>query len=211
VDRSRVAEFALSLVLPEDRAAAVVGDFLEEAGKRGGFWFWSSVVRTVASRVVNDFRERPFAMMGVGIVGFLRNVAFMIPPLAGLFILSHFRGHYLGEPVMVNVAPSGTPPRMELMWQIDSAVNILWAAWLFGCGRWAARKMAGIELAAAVATGAMGWIAFFAWAIYLRLSGGGAVAHPGVVAWHDLPLIMGAVWARYVTLKSEGRKPLAQG
>lgn len=34
MDRSRIAEFVLSCVLPEERAAAVTGDFLEEAESR---------------------------------------------------------------------------------------------------------------------------------------------------------------------------------
>lgn len=180
----RVAEFLLSCVLPAERAAAVTGDFLEEAGERGAFWFWSSVVRTVVSQVLNDFRERPFAMIGIGVAGFLRNIAFMVPPLAGLFILSHFRGHYMREPVMVNVAPAGTPPRMELMWQINWTLNILWAVWLFGCGRWAARKMPGMEVAAGVAIGAMGWVAILAWAMYLHFFGkrGGGSSRRGRMA-----------------------------
>ena len=97
---------------------------------------------------------------------------------------------------MVNVAAPGTPPLMELMWQINWTLNILWAVWLFGCGHWAARKMPGFEVASGVAIGAMGWVAILAWAIYLHFFGSGAVAHPSAVAWHDLPLIAGAVMRR---------------
>jgi hypothetical protein len=85
---------------------------------------------------------------------------------------------------------------MELMWQINWTLNIFWAVWLFGCGRWAARKMPGFELASGIAIGAMGWVAILAWAIYLDVFASGAHARPSVVAWHDLPLIAGAVVQR---------------
>jgi hypothetical protein len=186
----------LSCVLPAERAAAVTGDFLEDAGLRGQVWFWNSVVRTVTSRILNDFRGRPFAMMGIAVAGLLRNIAFAFPPFFALAVFTLFPGHHMGEGVMVNVARPGTPPYLEPMWQINWTLNILWAVWLFYSGRWAARRIPGMELASGVAIAMTGWAAIFAWAIYLHFFGSGAVAHPGVVAWHDLPLIAGTIVQR---------------
>jgi hypothetical protein len=191
VDRSRIAEFVLSCVLPAERAAAVTGDFLEEAEARGQLWFWSSVLRTVASRIVNDFRRRPFAMMGVGIAGCLRNLAFVIAVTAAslIFVLLN---HWL--PVMVNVAPPGSPPLIEPRWHPNWTVDVLLAVWLFQCGRWAARKMPGFEVAAGVSIAAVGWMAILAGWIYLHFYVPGG--HIDLSVWHDLPLIAGAVVQR---------------
>ena len=153
MDRGRAAEFLLSCVLPAERAAAVTGDFLEEAGARGQVWFWSSVFRTLVSRVVNDFCERPFALMGVGIVGCLRNLAFVVASLAVSLIIL-LLNHWL--PVMVNVAPPGAPPQIEPIWHLNWLAVIFWVVWLFQCGRWAARKMPGSEVASGVSVG--GWM-----------------------------------------------------
>ena len=57
--KPRIAEWILSQVLPPDRAASTVGDWMEDAPKRGDIWFWSSVFRTAASAIRSDFAESP--------------------------------------------------------------------------------------------------------------------------------------------------------
>ncbi len=194
MERSRVAEFVLSCVLPAERAAAVTGDFLEEAEKRGRVWFWSSVARTAASRVMNDFRERPLAMMGVGAAGYLRSGGILAVVLVAYWMFTHLAVHHMGEGVMVNVAPPGTPPDLEPRWVIAWSGNFLWAVWLYDCGRWTARRMPGFEIASAVSAGAFGWMAILAASIYLHLFVPGGSIDPSV--WHDLPLIAGAIVER---------------
>ncbi len=64
--KSRIAEWILSQVLPPDRAASTVGDWLEDAAERGPVWFWSCVFRTVLSRIWSDLAESPGFMLRIG-------------------------------------------------------------------------------------------------------------------------------------------------
>ena len=50
--RSRIGELILSLVMPRERSAAVVGDLLEAS--RGILRFWSVVVATVITTIVQE-------------------------------------------------------------------------------------------------------------------------------------------------------------
>jgi hypothetical protein len=182
VDRSRLAELVLSCVLPADRAAAVTGDFLEEAGSRGRVWFWSSILRTIISRVKSDFLERPLMMIRVGGLGFLRNALF---PL-------------LVYGLLVAAVKMLKAPDMKLARQIEWPVYILWPIWIFMGGRWAGRKARGCEAAAAVAVAGFGWMAValdFAWLARNGIGLSSTIYLQSV--WHDAVLIAGALWARY--------------
>ncbi len=175
MERSQVAEFVLSYVLPAERAAAVTGDFLEEAEARGHVWFWSSVVRTVVSRVASDLRERPFAMMRIGLAGAARSGACVFVLYAASSVLDLF-----GKSV--------------LMWQLAWTMNIVWALWLFYSGRWVARNMAGAEVASGIAVAFAGWVMLLSWVIFWRVRG--IPMDPSGMAWHDLPLIAGVIAQR---------------
>ncbi len=72
--RSRIAEWILSQVLPPDRAASTVGDWMEDAPKRGNIWFWSCVLRTLASCIWSDLSEAPLTMARWGLTGFGLNM-----------------------------------------------------------------------------------------------------------------------------------------
>ena len=68
--QSRIAEWILSQVLPPDRAASTVGDWLEDAPNRGNIWFWSSVFGTAASAIWNDFANNPRFVLGLAFRSF---------------------------------------------------------------------------------------------------------------------------------------------
>jgi hypothetical protein len=65
--KSGIAEWILSQVLPPDRAAPTVGDWMEDADKRGNIWFWSSVIRTAVSRVWSDLAESHRLVLGLAL------------------------------------------------------------------------------------------------------------------------------------------------
>ena len=60
--RDQLAEALLSLVAPADRAASAVGDLMEEADARGGFWFWRSLTRLTLSLLGRDLLAAPLKM-----------------------------------------------------------------------------------------------------------------------------------------------------
>lgn len=171
MDRSRVAEFVLSCVLPADRAAAVTGDFLEEAESRGPIWFWSSVARTVAARIAGDLVRRPFSMLGIGMAGCLRIIA----PVLGLAL------------VAAVFAPYGH--RLVLEW-IAALVIV---PWQFRCGMWLGRYRPKSAFASCVSVIALGWI----WLLIVHTTPARNTAHFVMGGVHDLLLISGALWARY--------------
>jgi hypothetical protein len=61
VRKDTVAETLLSLVGSPDRARALVGDLMEEAG-RGRVWFWQSVTRLWFAMLGRDLTTAPIAM-----------------------------------------------------------------------------------------------------------------------------------------------------
>jgi hypothetical protein len=73
MDDAHLAESMLELVAPADHAAAVIGDLIEEAPRRGRRWFWLSVVRTALAFVWRDIATRPISTVfqaALGCVGF---------------------------------------------------------------------------------------------------------------------------------------------
>jgi len=59
-----LAEQLLSVVMPRERAAAVVGDLLERVARRGETWFRPSLSRTTVSCVWRDLAATPFQLAG---------------------------------------------------------------------------------------------------------------------------------------------------
>lgn len=195
MDRSRVAEFVLSCVLPAERAAAVTGDFLEEAGERGGFWFWSSVFRTVASGVWSDIREAPGELIWLGVRGFFEN-------LVGIA----WYGACLGLLLSLAFLLAGWMMHAKLPVQGDSLVLLI-AIWVAtrGTGQSLGRRVPDRKLAACVSFFVVSQVIQIAIGLvigwYLK------VGMPSF-SWRDLVFLVALF---YGALKSGGRKPAAQG
>jgi len=178
VDRNRVAEFVLLLVMPVERAAAVIGDFLEELEGRGGFWFWSSVLRIVTARVASDFVRRPFSVLAIGIAGCVRII---VPALVLVFIASSF-AH-------------------GRAWVLNCVVVIPMLGWYIRCGMWLGRYRPKLAAASCVAVILLGWV----WILMVVVP---KLPHPPDLALggvHDLLLISGALWARYRDVRQTWR------
>jgi hypothetical protein len=83
----RAAQALLSLVLPEARAAAVVGDLLEDPAARG-LRFWVDVARTAAGALGRSLATAPPGMFGAAVVGwFVYMLASLLFTLAGVLLL----------------------------------------------------------------------------------------------------------------------------
>lgn len=85
-----LAERLLSLFTTPDRAATTVGDFAEDAQRRGSFWFWRQVSRTAVSLAFQQFTSAPIRMVVLFLLGNLLIDAalFMYGPLVEA-IISH--------------------------------------------------------------------------------------------------------------------------
>jgi hypothetical protein len=179
VRSGRAAEFVLSCVLPVDRAAAVTGDFIEEFGASGGFWFWSSVLRTVAARVTSDFVRRPFLMLGIGMAGCLRIVA---PVLVLAMIAAPF-------------APYGH------RWVLDWIAGLVIVPWRFRCGMWLGRYRPKSAIASCVSVILLGWI----WMLIIHTTPPRSTANYVMGGMNDVLLISGALWTRYRNVRQTWR------
>ena len=65
------AEWILSLVTAPDRAAATVGDLMEEGSAHGVGWFWSNVLRTASGHVWRGVSASPLRALWHAIWGLL--------------------------------------------------------------------------------------------------------------------------------------------
>jgi hypothetical protein len=68
------AEWILSLVTAPDRAAATVGDLMEEGSAHGVGWFWSNVLRTASGHVWRDVSDSPLRVLGFAFAGLLAHI-----------------------------------------------------------------------------------------------------------------------------------------
>jgi len=144
-----IAEWLLSLVLPADRAASVVGDFAEEADERGLVWFWLCVLRTVGSRVWSDLVESPFYLGGVVLRGYFLSglgtlccfVGFAVA-MAPIFIATAWLEH---EKVLTT---SFAKEAVEFLTAVIGTAAMAVAA--FQTGRWIAQRAPRREMTACV-------------------------------------------------------------
>ncbi len=194
---AHLAEWTLALVTSRDRAAAVVGDLLEDATTRGACWFWSSVFRTAASLVWRDIVEHPARMAGLACGGLAVEI--------GLILLALVLAGVAGTAIGILGAGSGpsaplTSARSRLV--VKLVVEASFWVTPFVVGRVLARWAPGRELAACLAYATLGSI--FTIVIMIAWPGSDGVSFSGLL-WGTLGdtaqstplLVVGAVWGRY--------------
>ena len=69
MDKGKIAEWFISLVMERPQAASVVGDLLETGASRSGGWFWSNVFRTWIATAWRDGRSQPRFVFGIAALG----------------------------------------------------------------------------------------------------------------------------------------------
>jgi hypothetical protein len=76
--KTDAAEAILSLTTSRDHAASIAGDLVQQAPLKGTIWFWGSLVGTTASLTWKAFTEAPLRITGLGLVGLLVQIFYMI-------------------------------------------------------------------------------------------------------------------------------------
>ena len=141
--KSRIAEWILSQVLPPDRAASTLGDWMEDVDKRGSIWFWSCVLRTVLSRVWIDLADSPGFMLSLALRSCL--YSWLIYMIGTIVLVS---GAYIS--ILFQILPS--PHAYTAFWFVGELLG--WTsvtAYGIMTGRWTARRANGRAIAACVA------------------------------------------------------------
>jgi hypothetical protein len=189
---AQVAEWILSLVTTPERAAATVGDLLENAASRSRFWF--GVWRTAFSLLWRDFSGDPARMMSLAFRGFLFRFSILFVLVVVLFIAIVFMGFLaglFGHPT--DITDVAIHPIVNAVGEVLSVGLSIVVS--FKAGRWMARRSPGRELAPVVAFTILGLV--FA-------TVGGLIGHfilrlVSGFAWNallEIPTFAGAVWVR---------------
>ena len=181
---ARIAEGMLSLVTSEERAAAIVGDLVED----GAVGFWLRVVRTASSMLSRDVAADPVSMAGLAFRGLLAGLWWWCVAVA-----------------LARGALSFPWGGIHLMqWIPNWWLGVTWAIG-FTVGRSVALRAPGRELPGAAATAlvhVVGQAAF--WCVVGMQPG--QYGSPVVFALSvDSGILAGAVWYRRSSLRA-GRK-----
>jgi hypothetical protein len=149
---ARFAQRILSLVTTPDRAAATVGDLMEEPS-RGRWRFWSGVSRTALSLLWDEIAAGPAHLAGLGVRGFLLNAMLLAGSILGYSALLGLIGGSMamGMNAQASVPAPGNAPLPWWGYWLSGLMGILlYAACDFQVGRWVARRAPGKEVAACV-------------------------------------------------------------
>jgi hypothetical protein len=181
--KSRIAEWILAQVLPPDRAASTVGDWIEDVDKRGNIWFWSGVVRTATSAIRSDLTESPRLILALT----LHSTVFS----------------WLVFGVTYAVLASMT----HQWWTARASASVTWNVWIGGLtGLWIARRAPGEEVAVCIATSLVpmmvGILIRLATLFLPRLRTDSSIILQSAV--FGISLLTGALWLRYRQLHPVG-------
>jgi hypothetical protein len=182
----RIAEWILGLATSRDRAVSMAGDLMEEAAPRGLAWFWTGVLRIMASLLWSGVAENPMRIAGVAFVGLAVDVvASML--LAGLTGVVFFLESWSGHQIQLN------PVWFTLAFKASALViSVL-------IGRMLARLAPGHELCACLAYAILGSLLSVT-LMFISARGLGLSVLLGMFlseVAQQTPVLVGAVWGRY--------------
>jgi hypothetical protein len=154
---ARLAEWILSLVTTPERAAATVGDLLEDRVDVGALRFWSAVMLTSLSLLWRDVAEHPLRMVRLAALGLVLQLLLSFGMTVGYVVL--FAVYKLAWSAFVSFEPGPSWSRFTGMGGIILLWLTGWGALLlsqFQVGRVLAKRSPGRELAPCVATTLLG-------------------------------------------------------
>jgi hypothetical protein len=190
---ARIGEWILSLVTTSERAAATVGDLLENGVSV--VWFWASILSTMAALLWRDVVSDPRRMTRLAVIGYLYQ--FLL--LAAAFLL-------LAVALVIGVLVAGAlgvidaqhPPAIQ-NWSIAGPLSWVLAMIVqFVVGRWLAKRSPGQELAPCLMQVILGYIVaavvWFVWGGTLGV--GHSILDIPLFVLVDVPLWAGAITVR---------------
>jgi len=208
----RIAEWVLSLFAPEDRAVAIVGDFIEDAGERGRFWFWLHVTRVGIALLWSNLLTAPIRMICSAMLGWFVYMAANLVLWCASFIavtllwgMGYFFTHHSGPGLLSDMLrlrfdwprpPSGALHAAEII--------VVWIVAPFQVGRFTARCWPGREVAAWVVLSIV-WPFLSIQIPFLAISTGVTLAMlPAIQAL----VLLGVLWQCKATRRDLQLKPV---
>jgi hypothetical protein len=200
VRKDTAAETLLSLVGSKERARALVGDVMEQAG-RGRVWFWQSVTRLWFAMLGRDLRTAPIAMAVYCTAGWfvymllslaMAFAAYIVVTLAWgtAYVLANHTGLELLTDAL-RIRFDWPPIPGAATYAIEAAV--LFAAAPFHIGRCSAFCWRGHEVSVAIVMLAI-WSLM---AAFVPLVGMGVSARPVMVPVMVMFVLAGALFERF--------------
>jgi hypothetical protein len=200
VRKDTAAETLLSLVGSKERARALVGDVMEQAG-RGRVWFWQSVTRLWFAMLGRDLRTAPIAMAVYCTAGWfvymllslaMAFAAYIVVTLAWgtAYVLANHTGLELLTDAL-RIRFDWPPIPGAATYAIEAAV--LFAAAPFHIGRCSAFCWRGHEVSVAIIMLAI-WSLM---AAFVPLVGMGVSARPAMVPVMVMFVLAGALFERF--------------
>jgi len=201
---ARIAEWILSLATIPERAAATVGDLLEEAGSHGVVWFWTSILSTMVALLWRDVMSAPRRMTRLAVIGYLYGfllLAAAVPLLTVVMSIGVLVATALG------IIDAQHPPAFQnssiyglFGWVLNIIVQ-------FVVGRWLARRSPGQELAPCMVQVILGYVVgAVVWFLWGGILGAGSsildVSNLAFYVLADVPLWAGAITVRFARLHS---------
>jgi len=143
-----LAEWVLTLVTSQERAASAVGDLLEESEARGSWWFWCSVAHIAFSRLWRQISGTPFGVARVAIHGLFVQIGILLCWYGGIFMAAWIA---VSISVVSFHSPLGDMPPWATHWLAIPFMFLLKDLLVpLQVGRWMARRYPGREVCGAV-------------------------------------------------------------
>ena len=166
-----IAEWILSLVTTPERAAATVGDLLEDGGGHGVVWFWASVLSTMLALLWRDVLSNPRRMARLAVIGYLYQFLLYAAAVLSIAVV-------LGIGILVAAALGIIDPQHPPVfqnWPISGLFGVvIYIVVQFVVGRWLARRSPGQELAPCMVQVILGYVvAAVVWFLWSSISGVG--------------------------------------
>jgi hypothetical protein len=157
VRSGQAAHWVLGLLAPRERAAAIAGDLLEDAGGRSRLWFWTTLTRVAVALLYTDARRTPFPLLAFAVLTWLAfmlvSVLLIALGMAGaalLWVVAYVFSHHTGVELITSYfrlrVDWGLPPA-AMLYVVELVMLAIAAP--FQTGRFAARCWPQRELAAA--------------------------------------------------------------
>jgi hypothetical protein len=201
--KDRIAEWLLSQVTTRERAVSTVGDLTEAAATHAAGWFWSNVVRTLASLLWRGFADAPGPMLGLALRAWLLSLALALAALLCIVVLAAIFGlAYAMLTSAIGSVNGAFTPGGVFVW-VAKAVGLAVAVLCqFQVGRWLARRAPGREVSACLALLMLQWIpaAMIGLGAALATRNSGWLPSPEYLLL-GLPCLAGALWVRRRALR----------
>jgi hypothetical protein len=157
MDKGRIAEWFVSLVMDRPQATCVVGDLMEDGASRSAGWFWTNVFRICAASIWRDGKSEPRFVLGLAALGILLEVGLCFLGSVSIALVVGALASAVSLPLSIQDTRSFLLVRLLVIFLGSS----------FYAGRWVARYALGMEMAVCVAMVVIGPIAYNAFAVLI--------------------------------------------